>query len=47
MAGSKVAQTVVKGAQKVRDKAVEVVKSSWSTVKSAVSDAVRIIGALF
>lgn len=47
MAGSKVAQTVVKGAQKVRDKAVEIVKSSWSTVKSAVRDGMSIIGFLF
>ena len=43
MAGSKVAQTIVKGVQKVRDKAVEVIKS----VGSAVVGGLKFVGRAF
>ena len=47
MAGSKVAQTIVKGAQKVRDKAVEVVKSVGSAIVSGTKSIVRGFASLF
>lgn len=47
MAGSKVAQTIVKGAQKVRDKAVEVVKSVGSAIVSGAKSIVRGFASLF
>lgn len=47
MAGSKVAQTVVKGVQKVRDKAVEVVKSVGSAVVGGIKSVGRAFAGLF
>ena len=47
MAGSKVAQTVVKGVQKVRDKAVEVVKSVGSAVVGRIKSVARGFASLF
>lgn len=47
MAGSKVGQAVVKGVQKVRDKAVEVVKSIGSTIVEGVKSTVRDFVSLF
>lgn len=47
MAGSKVGQTVVKGVQKVRDKAVEVVKSIGSAVVGGIKSVTRGFASLF
>lgn len=47
MAGSKIGQAVVKGAQKVRDKAVEVVKSVGSAVIGGVKSFARGVASLF
>lgn len=47
IAGSKVAQTIVKGTQKVRDKAVEVVKSVGSAIASGAKSIVRGFASLF
>ena len=47
MAGSKVGQAVVKGVQKVRDKAVEVVKSIGSAVVGGIKSVARGFASLF
>lgn len=47
IAGSKVAQTVVKGVQKVRDKAVEVVKLVGSAVVDGIKSVARGFASLF
>ena len=47
MAGSKVAQTVVKGVQKVRDKAVEVVKSVGNAIVGGIKSVGRAFAGLF
>ena len=47
MAGSKIGQVVVKGSQKVRDQAVEVMKSIGSTIVEGVKSTVRDFVSLF
>ena len=47
MAGSKVGQAVVRGAQKVRDKAVEIVKSVGSAIASGVKSFARGFASIF
>lgn len=47
MAGSKIGQAVVKGVQKVRDKAVEFVKSAGSAVVDGIKSAARGFASLF
>ena len=47
MAGSKVGQTIVKGAKKVRDVAVETVKTVASGIKEAASTVVDGVKSVF
>lgn len=47
MAGSKVAETVVKGVQKVRDKAVETIKSVGRSIGNGIKSVGRAIAGLF